>query len=416
MLKVVELFSGYGSQRMSLERIGLEHEVLAIAEIDKFAIKSYEAIHGKTKNLGDVSLIDVSDVPKHDLLTYSFPCQDISLAGLQGGLDKNSNTRSSLLWECKRIIEHHKPKYLLMENVPNLVQGKHKKNFDLWCKKLEELGYTNYWKRLNSKNYGVPQNRLRVFMISILGEHSKFIFPKTKHLELKLKDILEKEVEEKYFLDNKKTFDLLVKNPIKENYIQWDVSGKGYNSQQDRAYFQDVLSPTLPNRNSGDKSQIILCDKKDVNRLLGIFDIENKKRQAGGVYDINNLSPTLDTMQGGWRQPSILIKNATKQGYLETTEGDGIDLTYPNSETRRGRVQKEMSQNLQTGSSVGILDGYRIRKLTPLECWRLMGVSDEDFHKAQSVNSNTQLYKQAGNSIVVNVLDEIFKELFKELL
>lgn len=149
-LKVFEAFAGIGTQRMALRNLGIDHEVVAISEIDKFAIKSYEAIHGKVKNLGDITKIEVEDIPDHDLFTYSFPCQDISLAGKLKGLDKNSDTRSSLLWECERIIESKKPKYLLMENVKNLVGKKFKPYFEEWLKVLENLGYSNYWQVLLS--------------------------------------------------------------------------------------------------------------------------------------------------------------------------------------------------------------------------------------------------------------------------
>lgn len=150
-LRVFEAFSGIGTQRMALRNLGIPHEVVAIAEIDKFAIKSYEAIHGHTYNLGDISEVDVDDIPDHDLFTYSFPCQDISLAGKQGGLEEGSGTRSSLLWECRRVIEAKKPTYLMLENVKNLVGKKHKPNFEKWLEWLEEQGYTNYWEVLDGR-------------------------------------------------------------------------------------------------------------------------------------------------------------------------------------------------------------------------------------------------------------------------
>ena len=203
MIKVFEAFAGIGTQRMALRNLGIEHEVVAIAEIDKFAIKSYEAIHGEVNNLGDISKIKTEDIPDHDLFTYSFPCQDISVAGLGKGLDKNSGTRSGLLWECEKVIEVKRPKYLLMENVKNLVGKKHKHNFEKWLKRLEELGYTNYWQVLNAKDYGIPQNRERVFCVSILGEHTPYEFPKGFQLDLRLKDILEDEVDEKFYLSKK---------------------------------------------------------------------------------------------------------------------------------------------------------------------------------------------------------------------
>ena len=485
MIKVFEAFAGIGTQRMALENLGVEHEVVAIAEIDKFAIASYEAIHGKVNNLGDISKINTEDIPDHDLFTYSFPCQDISVAGQQKGLDKGSDTRSGLLWECEKVIRVKRPKYLLMENVKNLVGKKHKSNFDKWLVLLEELGYTNYWKVLNAKDYGVPQNRERVFCISILNDTQGYEFPDSIELDIRLKDLLEDEVDEKFYLSQEQV-----------DKITFNTFKSANRRIQEKDYCDALLARDFK-------------DPKCV-RIGGIFDTNGKTHQAGSIWDKEQLSPTLDTMQGGWRQPSVLIKNNTKQGYLEATEGDGIDLAFINSNTRRGRVQKGISQTLDTGSEKGVLvakkefgrmgkqacetvnennvkhgdtinpfnksissddgisptlttrpegfktaisvvEGYtiigstqkhaainndgicptltsamgsggghvpmhdydfRIRKLTPLECWRLMGISDEDFYKAQKVNSNSQLYKQAGNAIVVNVLEAIFSNLF----
>lgn len=150
-LRVFEAFAGVGSQRMALRNLGIDHEIVAIAEIDKFAIKSYEAIHGETNNLGDISQIETADIPDHDLFTYSFPCQDVSVAGRGLGLDEGSDTRSGLLWECQKVIAVKKPKYLLLENVKNLVGKKHKHNFDKWLEWLGEHGYTNYWQVVDGR-------------------------------------------------------------------------------------------------------------------------------------------------------------------------------------------------------------------------------------------------------------------------
>ena len=208
MLRVFEAFAGYGSQSIALRNLGIEYEVVAISEIDKYAIKAYEAIHGSTLNLGNISKIEVEDIPNHDLFTYSFPCQDLSVAGKQAGLGKG--TRSGLLYECEKVIEAKKPKYLLLENVKNLVGKKFKPKFDKWLEYLEGLGYTNYWQVLNAKDYGVPQNRERVFVVSILGEHKPYEFPKPIKLNKYVKDILENTVDNKYYLG--KTKDFFIKN------------------------------------------------------------------------------------------------------------------------------------------------------------------------------------------------------------
>ena len=198
-LRVFEAFAGIGSQRMALRNLNIPHEVVAISETDKFAIKSYMAIHGETLNLGDISKIKIEDIPEHDLFTYSFPCQDISMAGKQASLKEGSETRSSLLWECKKIIENKKPKYLLMENVKNLISKKHKPYFDKWLEYLENLGYTNYWKVLNAKDFGVPHNRERIFAVSILDNKEQYVFPEAKELDTTLEDILEEQVEKIFF-------------------------------------------------------------------------------------------------------------------------------------------------------------------------------------------------------------------------
>ena len=208
MLKVVELFAGVGTQRMDLKRLGVEHNVVAISEIDPYAINSYKAIHGETPNLGDISKIVPSKVPDCDLLTYSFPCTNCSVSGNQEGLQEGSGTASSLLWYCKGIIEAKKPKYLLMENVKNLLGKNHYKYFQEWCNVLESFGYTNYYKVLNAKHYGAPQNRERVFMVSILGEHEPYQFPDLEDVSTCIEDILERNPDNKYYLseDNKKKF------------------------------------------------------------------------------------------------------------------------------------------------------------------------------------------------------------------
>ena len=319
-LRVFEAFAGYGSQSIALRNLGIPHEVVAISEIDKYAIKAYYALHDKNiLNLGDISKIKVEDIPEHDLFTYSFPCQDLSVAGKQAGLGKR--TRSGLLYECEKIIEHCRPKYLLLENVKNLVGKKFKPQFDEWLDYLESLGYTNYWKVLNAKDYGVPQNRGRVFVVSILGNHEPYEFPKAIPLDKCIADILEDEVDEKYYMN--KPFRLV---------------------------------------NKGHQAELDIKGNECIRR----------------VYGIDKIAPTLTTMGGGHREPKVLIeyKGKEKDNYV-------IEKTY------------------------------RIRKLTPRECVRLMGMKDSDIDKIQQAGiSNTQQYKMAGNSIVIDVLEAIFSNLF----
>ena len=390
-------------------------------------------------------------------------CQDISIAGKQKGFEKGGETRSGLLWECEKVIRAKKPKYLLMENVKNLVSKKFMPGFEEWLTALEELGYTNYWQVLNAKDYGIPQNRERVFCVSILGEHEPYEFPEKETLELRLKDILEHEVDEKFYLDDDKVsrltlnWDKVLDN--KDLQVVGNTSATGYNKSN--VYHENGISPTLAAR-----------DYKGPNQVLQVCQYDTETRTNSNrfrTYSPDGISASLTTMGGGGREPHVLtpkrteygkairkyyekglikesrhnmtemrprtdgvsntlttvlkdnyvaeptmlIKNNTKQGYVEAIDGDGVDLAFPTSNTRRGRVQKGKPQTLDTSDSKGVVENLRIRKLTPKECWRLMGISDEDFEKAQEVNSNTQLYKQAGNAIVVDVLEAIFANMFK---
>lgn len=211
-IRVFEAFAGYGSQRLALKRLkrdypSFDFEVVGISEIDKYAIRAYEALHGEANNYGDISKIDWMQVPDFDLLTYSFPCTDISNAGQQEGFDEGSGTRSSLLWECRKAIVQKRPKYLLMENVKAICSKKFMPLFQKWLQSLEDYGYYTNWAVLNAKNYGVPQNRERCFAISIRRDlfdpSPVYHFPEPFPLELRLKDILEPKVDERYYLSDK---------------------------------------------------------------------------------------------------------------------------------------------------------------------------------------------------------------------
>lgn len=313
-LKVLELFAGIGACSKALERLNIPHEIMDAVEIDKYAIQSFNAIHGTNFEPQDITTWD-KDITV-DLIMHGSPCQDFSLAGKQAGGDKDSGTRSSLMYETIRIVEKLKPKYVVWENVKNLLSNKHRHNFDAYLQTMEQLGYNNYYQVLNAKNYLIPQNRERVFTISILG-NKKYEFPKTQELKLKLKDMLEDDVDEKYYLSDR--------------MIQFYM----YNEQQQK-------------------------EKGNGFRF--------------NVSDGNVIAKTITTRAGSRMDDNFIYE--------------------------RNKDKNEL----------------RIRKLTPLEVWRLMGFDDEDFEKASQVNSNTQLYKQAGNSIVVTVLGAIFKELFREYI
>ena len=205
-LRVFTAFSGYDSQCLALNRLGIDYDLVGWSEIDPAAIKAHDALFPQyaDRNYGDISKIDWSTVPDFDLFTYSSPCTDFSNAGAQAGGEEGSGTRSSLLWECRKTILAKKPKYLMFENVKALTSEKFFYLFDKWCKELESYGYANFYQVLNAKNYGVPQSRERIFMISILRTEDEpdpyYEFPRPIKLEKSVEDILEENVPEKYYM------------------------------------------------------------------------------------------------------------------------------------------------------------------------------------------------------------------------
>ena len=601
MLKVLELFAGIGATSKALERLGIEHEIVDAVEIDKYAITSFNAIHGTNFEPQDITTWD-KDI-EVDLIMHGSPCQDFSVAGKQAGGDVGSGTRSSLMYETVRIVGKLRPKYVVWENVKNLLSKKHKHNFDAYIETINILGYNSYYQVLNAKDYGIPQNRERVFTISIRKDidDGSFKFPEKEPLLLRLKDMLEDEVDEKYYLNNVQIDKIKASNfCVNQRRIQekdycdtlcardWkdpkcvqieelhtNVLGTlemdKWQDHMKRIYDVNTYAPTLGTMQGGNTEPKILEEPQLITHTIQqtvkvrkyLVDVENLKKvlrnakleqdlnnkeiseildipqtqvehyfrtdssfaipspdiwyklkeilkietdefdesimtfeekegiyeKANRIYDEQGLAPTL-TQQ----EEKILVKNATKQGYIEAEEGDSINISFPTSNTRRGRVGKGVAQTLQcndlmavveninknakhqqdfvqsennicrcipagthgstphllktivTEPKVDVIGNYmpsghdasrivdseglaptvkenhgtvtatncnlRIRKLTPKECWRLMGFDDEDFEKAKAVPmSNTQLYKQAGNSIVVNVLEKIFKNL-----
>lgn len=386
MIKVLELFSGIGACSEALTNLGIEHEIVDAVEIDKYAIQSFNAIHGTSFEPQDITKWDKEI--ECDLIMHGSPCQDFSIAGKQAGGDKDSGTRSSLMYETIRIVAKLKPKYVIWENVKNLLSKKHRHNFDAYIETMANLGYKSFYQVLNAKDYGIPQQRERVFTVSILDPEATYVFPEAIPLEKRLKDLLEEEAPEKFYLTDEQT------KKLREST---------FNQQRARENAPDAIVPTLCARDYKDPQCV---------RLGGLYDSEQTKHQAGSIYDPEGVCATLSTMQGGNQEPIVAIRTATKKGYDFASDGDGIDLAYPESNTRRGRVGHGVSKTLPTSDSQGVLDGTRIRKLTPKECWRLMGFSDASFKRAQSSGvSNSQLYKQAGNSIVVNVLEAILRRL-----
>ena len=484
MIKLLSLFTGIGAFEKALERLNVDYELVGFSEIDKYAIKSYCAIHNVTedKNYGDISKIDENKLPDFDIMTWGFPCQDISIAGKLKGIQEGK-TRSGLYYEGYRILKAKKPKISIIENVKNLTSKRFANEFGSILKDLSDLGYNNYWQVLNAKDYGIPQNRERVFIISIRKDidNYKFTFPKKIPLQLKLKDLLEEVVDDKYYLTEKGIGRLIkMNNKLIRNNDNPEISSciiAGYHKMDGR-------------------NNQYISEQNKPKRIGGIYDTEERKRQAGSIYDPNAISPTLTTMfPGGDKQPFVLVNEGTKKGTSEAREGDSINISYPNNMKKRGRVGKEVSQTILTSPNMAVVENankpiclnankkvsiqdriydeegiaatvtasefrskvaerkmfnpyndkeikdvaptqtancgcstssaavlisedgknyLKIRKLTPLECWRLMGFDDIDFYKAKKVGiSDTQLYRQAGNSIVVNVLQNIFGNLSK---
>lgn len=446
MLKVLELFSGIGACSKALTNLGIEHEIVDAVEIDKYAIKSFNAVHGTNFEPQDITKWD-KDI-ECDLIMHGSPCQDFSVAGKQAGGDEGSGTRSSLMYETLRIVEKLKPKYVIWENVKNLLSKKHRHNFDAYLEAMEKLGYKNYYQVLNAKNYGVPQNRERVFTVSIL-DGDKYLFPEPVPLEKKLKDILEKEVDEKYYLsedrlnviyawekrqkENGRGFRFEVKDgnsigravttngdrPSSTNYVAIKTANTtGYDLAKDGDGI-DLAYPKSTTRRGrvghGVAKTITTSDN------MGVVVDDMYKNREPRVY--NETSPTLRSERTGLKvvEPNLktkLCNELVKEGVVKG--GEIINHSYTTSKQRNTLDKYIETKNgvMPTMTTRPDILGYvennpvRIRKLTPKECWRLMGFDDASFERAEKVNSNAQLYKQAGNSIVVDVLMAIFKELF----
>ena len=459
-------------------------KLVNFCEFDKYATKSYCAIHNvdESLNLGDITKVDETKLEPFNMICGGSPCQDFSVAGKQKGSvwtckdcghkynpltvhwserDKcpccGSNniekTRSSLLVEYLRVIRANKPNFGMYENVKNIVGKQFKDTFKMFTDELDEYGYNVYWKVLNAKDYGIPQNRERVYLIFIKKEldNGKFTYPEPFDNGTRLRDILEENVDEKFyisedkvqrFLTNLNNEDALLydacqvkregksreyndfcptltardyKDPrlVNDNVVKQigtisKCEGNWKNPQVGRIYSTDGCSPTL-NTCGGGSHEPKIVQLGNVN--------PSGKGMNGNVFDENGLAPTLTTNKGEGNK--IAIRQATKKGYIECELGGVADLSYPESKTRRGRVQEngQICPTI-TATETGVCrieSPIRIRKLTPKECFRLMGFSDENFEAAEKMVSNSQLYKQAGNSIVVDVLYYILVELYKAM-
>lgn len=404
MIKVIELFSGIGAQRKALDNLGIPHEVIGISEIDKYALQSYEAIYGATQNFGDIRKIE--SLPKADLWTYSSPCQDISVAGKQKGL--SGGTRSGLLYEVGRLLEvaaseNTLPDYLLLENVRNLVSKRFYNEFDGWLKFLDHLGYETSWKVLNAKEYGTPQNRERVYGISIRKNlNKKFSFPDKEELKLKLSDLLEEDVDEKYYVSEEK-MKCLIKSMTKKGLLIKEGTQIGYKEAEigDSINIEYPTSTTRRGRVGKKVSQTLTTSPQQV--VIGGV-VKNCGKEFVKTTDVAKTLLARDYKGFGRQDTNCAVMQVGN--FLETSRFGG------NPQDGRVYDKNGISPTLSTKQGPFVLNGYAVRRLTPLECWRLMGFDDESFRKAkESGVSDTQLYKQAGNSIVVGVLERIFKNL-----
>lgn len=382
-MKFLDLFAGIGGFRLGMELAG--HECVGFCEIDKFARESYKAIHS-TK--GEIELHDITAVSDEsirgigsvDIICGGFPCQAFSIAGNRRGFE---DTRGTLFFEICRFASVLRPKYLFLENVRGLLNHDGGATFETIIRTLDELGYDVEWQVLNSKNFGVPQNRERVFIIGHLrGTSGRKVFPLSGD-----------------------GASITCEQP-KINKVG-NIRKKG-KSQSGDVVSIDSLAPTLCSTTTQKDPLKVLIE----NEIKQFGILQPNYNQSGVVYDTDGISPTIRAYQGGGLEPKIRVKEATSKGYAEAEVGDSVNLSHPNSKTRQGRVGKQVANTLLTGESQGVIEpDFRIRKLTPRECWRLQGFPDWAFDKAQEVNSNSQLYKQAGNSVTVNVIAAIAKEL-----
>ena len=485
MLKVLSLFSGIGAFECAFCRIGLDWELVNYCEIDRWASLSYSMVNqcSESLNLRDVRTVTAETVrDQHvDLITYGFPCQDISIAGKQQGFvnDSGESTRSGLFFEALRIIKELRPRYAIAENVKALTSTKFKNEFATVLSSLEEAGYNNYWRVLNAKDYGIPQNRERVFIVSIRKDvdEGDFQFPEKEPLMLRLRDMLEpaESVDEKYYLSTEREG---VRRLIAELEARYSlpaaarIGGTPALCQigniakdpsrehiQDRIYDPSGLAPTLNTVGGGNLEPKITIDgtigphetdritnKDGMVQTLKATDYKNPpkividgltrdtQKQKARVFNPSGLAASL--IATDYKEPpqiSVIgqLKGGEK-GRVVDRDGIGYTLTATDYKDPLKIAEPVIVGSMQAHAAVktdGICPtlteamgmgggqvpvhtyGVRIRKLTPRECWRLMGFLDEEFDRVHGI-SNSQLYKQAGNSIVVNVLSALLSQLF----
>ena len=463
MIKVLSLFSGIGAFERAFCRIGLDWELVNYCEIDRWASLSYSMVNqcSESLNLRDVRTVTAETVRDRqvDLITYGFPCQDISIAGKQQGFvnDSGESTRSGLFFEALRIIKELRPRYAIAENVKALTSTKFKNEFATVLSSLEEAGYKNYWRVLNAKDYGIPQNRERVFIVSIRRDvdEGDFQFPEKEPLMLRLRDMLEpaESVDEKYYLSTEREGVRKLIAELESRYrinssTAVCVASRGRNpaNPSDRTTGSPTEQRLEPNSDgctntltTVQKDNLLLVAEPGIIQVGNIVDNPNRDSQRGRIYDPPGLAPTLNTVGGGDLEAKIVIDGLTRDVQCQRARvfnPNGLSATITATDYKEPPQISVIGQ-LKGGEKGRVVDrdgiGYtltateykdplkiaepgntrtvRIRKLTPRECWRLMGFMDEEFDRVNGV-SNSQLYKQAGNSIVVNVLSALLSQLF----
>jgi DNA (cytosine-5)-methyltransferase 1 len=482
-LKVLSLFSGIGAFEKSLENLGVDVELVGFSEIDKYAIKSFCAIHNvdESLNFGDVSKINKPELPDFDLLVGGSPCQAFSVAGHRKGFE---DTRGTLFFQYVETLKHKQPKFFVYENVKGLINHDKGNTLDTIAQSFSEVGYRIDIELLNSKYFNVPQNRERIYIIGIrenlieneewnidekrngvlvngkrrlkdLGIKSfNFKYPKQESVNLKLRDILETNVDEKFYISNDKAAKLI--KQLEKTYTEPIIMDGKNSFGNNHKVFDNGIAPTCLSNDYKEPKKVVepfIVDTRqhiDGCNMLGRLEMKGND-SIKRVYDPDGMSPTLTTMGGGNTEPKIVIEdinclntytNGTQtqqQDRVYDPNGQMVALTSslngrfniisdevrpvltPDREEKRqeGRRFKENDEPAFTVNTIdkhGVATGeypkYKIRKLTPLECFRLQAFSDEDFQKCVDIGiSNSQLYKQAGNSITVTVLEKIFKEL-----
>lgn len=483
-MKVLSLFSGIGAFEKALDNLHIPYELVGFSEIDKYAVKSYCAIHGvdESMNFGDITKIDGERLPKDiDLLTYGFPCQDISIAGKQKGLidEDGTKTRSGLFFEALRIIEETKPKVAIAENVKNLVGKKFNAQFQVVLASLEAAGYNNYYAVLNAKNFGVPQNRERVFIVSIRKDIDRglFQFPVPIALNKRLKDILENVVDEKYYLNGECLAGILNALTDRSPYIEepqvlrqvrteyGKEIRKSYESGETQEKWGNMRRFELRTDGFANTLSTVLKDNYVAAAMRGRYNQEGKVEQRIEVSD-RECANAITTVQ---KDSLVMVAYDEQNGYIRKDGCVGTIMTDGSSPKKNNRIIETSdplvwdgyNQRIRVDSTTvgtltqncgadlkrngqGIIESaLRIRKLTPKECFRLMGFDDEAFEKAKWYTkeesaellkrfpkhkgkrqfaeeeriekmSDSQLYKQAGNSIVVDVLEAIFRQMLDE--